>query len=162
WDGQVNPDPVANNTDVVAAIQAKTFANGAKFDPTKLHDNLNQWMPRAGFTWSPGSRNRTVIRGYAGFFYAASPMLIFGGTTNNFRLPPGDVSLTLQGTTTLSIYQMFKNAGLDLNTVTLDKLPLIPMDTVLRAAQGTSASAPNPFNQAAFTGTPNDFENPRS
>jgi hypothetical protein len=164
WEGQVNPQAVASNTAVVQAIQAVTFPNGAKFDPAQLHNNMNQWMPRLGFTWSPGSSNKTVIRGYTGLFYAATPMITFGGTNNNFRTPPGDVSLLLAGGSQgLTLYQMFQQAGYDLNTMSLDKLQAIPLDVVLKAASvATGGGTPNPYNQASFTGTANDFQNPRA
>jgi hypothetical protein len=164
WDGQINPAAVANNSAVVQAIQAVTFPNGARFDPGTLHNNVNQVMPRFGFTWSPMDNNKTVIRGYTGLFYAATPMLTFGGTSNNFRNPPGDVSLLLAGGSSgLTLYQMFQQAGYDLNSYSLDKLPVIPLDIVQKAAAAAAGGgAPNPFNQASFTGTANDFQNPRA
>ena len=35
WEGQWNPEPVANNTAVVQAIQATTFPLNHKYDPTQ-------------------------------------------------------------------------------------------------------------------------------
>ena len=164
WEGQINPEAVANNAPVVQAIQAVNFPNGARFDPSQLHNNLNQFMPRFGFTWSPAQNNKTVIRGYTGLFYAATPMITFGGTSNNFRNPPGDVSLLLVGGSSgLTLYQMFQQAGYELNSYSLTTLPVIPLDIVQKAAAAASGGgAPNPFNQASFTGTANDFQNPRA
>src|SRR5262249_40267878 len=66
-------------------------------------------------------------------------------------------------TASLTLYQMFNQAGFDLNTYSLDKLDAIPFDVVQRAATIASGGAPpNPFNQASFTGTANDFLNPRA
>ena len=45
WEGQWNPQPVANNTAVVQTIQATTFPLNGKYDPTRTQNNLNQWMP---------------------------------------------------------------------------------------------------------------------
>jgi hypothetical protein len=164
WEGQVNPQAVATNTAVVQAMQATVFPLNNRFDPSQLHNNLNQWMPRVGFTFSPfkGSA-KTVIRGHAGLFYAATPMVTFTGTNNNFRLPPGDLSIayipTANGPT---VYQIFKAAGYDLNTASLGNLPILTPDQLTTALAQLTGSAPNPFLQASFTGTGNDFQNPRA
>ncbi|MCX6621815.1 MAG: TonB-dependent receptor, partial [Acidobacteria bacterium] len=162
WEGQVNPSAEGTNAKVVQDIQnaALPLMGGGKYDPTVLRNNLKQWMPRLGFTWSPGTSSKTVIRGNTGLFYAATPMVQYGGSVGNFRATPGDVSLTLTGTPT--VYTMFKNVGIDLNTVTLDKLPIIPLSTVYAAAASVTGTQPNPFNQAGFTGLANDYQNPRA
>jgi len=164
WEGQVNPAPVTSNTAVVQAIQAVTFPLNGKFDPAQLQNNLNQWMPRFGFTYMPfKSSVKTVIRGHAGLFYAATPMLIYGGTTNNFRLPPGDLSLFYAaGPGQPTLYQVFQAAGFDLNRYTLDKLPILSPAQATNAIAAVTGVTPNPFLQASFTGTANDFTNPRA
>jgi hypothetical protein len=164
WEGQINPAPVTSNTAVVQAIQAVTFPLNNKFDPAQLQNNLNQWMPRFGFTFTPvkGSA-RTVVRGHAGLFYAATPMLVYGGATNNFRLPPGDLSIFYAGGSgPQTLYHLFQAAGFDLNKYTLGNLPVLTPSQATSAIAAVTGAAPNPFLQASFTGTANDFTNPRA
>ena len=164
WEGQINPQAVTSNTAVVSTIQAATLPlTGKAFDPSVLNNNLNQWMPRFGFTYSPLKSNKMVLRGHTGLFYAASPMLIYGGSTNNFRLPPGDVSFTYIPTATSpTVYQLFKQAGVDLNTAKLDSLPILTATQVTNSLAALTGVAPNPFLGAAYTGTANDYKNPRA
>ena len=164
WEGQVNPQAAATNTTVVQDMQATVFPINNRFDPSQLHNNLNQWMPRAGFTYSPfkGSA-KTVIRGHAGLFYAATPMVTFTGTNNNFRLPPGDLSVSyIPAANGPTVYQIFKQAGYDLNTATLGNLPILTPTQFTNALAALTGSSPNPFLQASYTGTGNDFQNPRA
>lgn len=166
WEGQYNPEPIANNTAVVERVKT-LFPNGARFDPTVIRDSTKQFAPRFGFAFTPTDNNRTVIRGHMGMFYAASPMLIYSGATNNFRTPPGDVSLLLANVVrngvNYTVYQQLKDAGVDLNSSKLGALPIIPVDVVQRAsALALGGTARDPFLGASFTGMANDHRNPRS
>ena len=167
WEGQLNPQPIANNTAVVQAVQAATFPLNNKFDPTQTQNNLNQIMPRFGFTYMPfrGS-SKTVIRGHAGIFYAATPMLVYGTGTNNFRLPPGDLSLSYTPTAASqpTVYQIFKTAGFDLNSYKLGALPILTPTQFTNALSTLTGSAPNIYSNGAtsYTATANDFKNPRA
>jgi Carboxypeptidase regulatory-like domain len=164
WEGQLNAQPDASNTAVVQTVQATTFPLNNKFDPTQTKNNLNQIMPRFGFTYSPvkGS-SKTVIRGHAGLFYAATPMLVYGTGTNNFRAVPGDLSFTyIPAAGGPTVYQIFKAAGYDLNKYALDNLPVLTPTQATNAIASLSGTAPNAFAQASFTATANDFVNPRA
>jgi hypothetical protein len=160
WEGQKNPQPVANNTPVIDKIRATPLLNGSRFDPTVTPNDYRQWAPRAGFTFTPTKSNKTVIRGHAGIFYASTPMIVLADSTNNFRLPPGNVSLSLprSGST---VYRDLLAIGIDLNKYSLDNLPILTPDQMARAAAGAGA-APDPFANARFVATGNDFRNPRS
>jgi hypothetical protein len=166
WEGQYNTSPVANNDAVVNLVRRNFPVNGA-LDPTKINDSANQWMPRAGFTWSPFSKQdrRFVVRGNAGVFYALSPLILFSGPSNNFRTPPGDVSASIGNVVVngrpFTVYQQLLAAGVDLNRTPLDQLAAIPLD-VFRRAQASTGVAVNDFNNASVLLTSPDFRNPRS
>jgi hypothetical protein len=164
WEGQYNPTPQANNTAVVDRVRNTTFPLGLRVDPTRINDNTQQWMPRFGFAWSPwsGSR-RMVVRGNTGLFYAATPLLLFAGAFNNFRNPPGDVSIQLTNLGTLTVYQQLLQAGVNLNTGTLGNLPVIPIEVVQRAAAIAAGGVPrDPFLGISVTANSPNYQNPRS
>lgn len=165
WEGQYNPTPEANNTDLLNSVKSALFPLGARLNPDVMKDSTRQIMPRFGFAWTPvNGSHRTVVRGHTGIFYAATPLLVFSGGTNNFRTPPGDVSISFGGDTTRpSIYSVFRQVGVDLNSASLSALPIIPLETVQRAATAwLGGGAPNPFNGASLTLNADDFVNPRS
>lgn len=166
WEGQWNPQVEANNTALINRVSV-TFPVGTRFDPTTIKNTLNQVMPRAGFAWTPfKSSRRTVVRGNAGIFYASTPLLLYSGPTNNFRTPPGDVSIQIgpfSSSSTMTVYSLFNQLGVDLNSSSLGSLPVIPLDTVQKAAALASGGGTvDPFIGANVTAMSPDFENPRS
>jgi hypothetical protein len=127
WEGQYNPSVEANNTNLLGRLHNITSTIGSVTNITSIPNATNQFMPRLGFAYSPLSQpTKLVIRGFSGLFYGATPMLSFSGAVNNFRLPPGDVSLqfgNLPGQ--LTIYQAMLRAGVDLNRTPIDQLPVL-------------------------------------
>lgn len=164
YETQINPQPDSSNTDLVSRIQGFQFPLGMRVDPTVIRNSTNQWMPRAGFAWTPfENRLRTVVRGHAGIFYASTPMVLFADPVTNFRTNPGNVSLLLTSTANGTIYDAFRAAGLDLNTVSLSNLPVIPIETVQRASAFLlGGTADDPLRGASVATMANDFRNPRS
>lgn len=164
WEAQFNPSVEANNTALVNRVQNVVFPNNKTLDVTNIPDVTNQWAPRLGFAWRPlPNSNRLVIRGHSGLFYAATPLLLYSGATNNFRLPAGDVSLQLTPIGSNTVYQQLLAAGVDLNQSALGSLPVIPVEVVQRAsALALGGTARDPFIGANVTAMARDFRNPRS
>jgi hypothetical protein len=164
WEGQWNPAAEANNDAVVSQIRNYRFPNGMSIDPARIPDNTAQFMPRFGFAWTPGGGSRrTVVRGHTGLFYASTPLIVFAGPTNNFRLPPGDVSITLTPVGGRTVYQQLLAAGVDLNAGPLGQIPVIPIETVQRAsALALGGSARDPFAGIGVIAAASDFRNPRA
>ncbi|MGQ9916316.1 MAG: TonB-dependent receptor domain-containing protein, partial [Bryobacteraceae bacterium] len=164
WEGQWNPKVEANNTTLVNRVNID-YPLG-RLDVTRIQDNLDQIMPRGGFAWTPFANKRTVVRGHGGIFYAATPLLLFSGPTNNFRTPPGDVSIQLgpfSPASGQSVYKLFQQVGIDLNASQLGALPVIPVEKAQQAAAlAAGGTAPDPLLGASLTMLAPGFRNPRS
>ena len=80
YERQYNPSAVANNTPVLNAVaDAATYPLfGRQIEPATIPDSQNEWGPRVGFAYDPMGDGKTVIRGYAGEYYAQTPLLIRG------------------------------------------------------------------------------------
>lgn len=94
---QYNPDPDVSNTDLVNLVRNASFplAGGRGIDPTTIPDSGWQFGPRLGFAWDPIGDGKTVVRGFAGVYYARTPLLLLADSINNYRLPPGNVRAIL-------------------------------------------------------------------
>jgi hypothetical protein len=165
WEGQYNPSVEANNTNLVSRLNNITAPIGSVTNVTSIPNSTNQFMPRFGFAYSPLNQpTKLVIRGFTGLFYGATPMLSFAGAVNNFRLPPGDVSLqfgNLPGQ--LTIYQAMLRAGIDLNRTPIDQLPVLSIEQLQSAATfAAGGTARDPFANANVLAMAADFENPRA
>jgi len=165
YEKQYNPEAQANNSPVLSLIRATTFPIfGRTVEPASIPDSANQWGPRLGFAWDPKGDGKTVIRAYAGRYFARTPLIGLAAPFNNFRNPAGDLSVTLgspafsatgfnqatfdtqnpgyvaivggTGFTPNTVYRQFAILGINLNTTPLTALPTL---TPAQAAQISTA-----------------------
>jgi hypothetical protein len=172
WEEQYNPSPQANNDTLVNKVKGFVFPSGASYDPTKIPNSGSEWGPRLGVAWDPANDGKMVVRAYTGVYFARTPLLIFASPINNFRTPPGDVTVALPFNTASlaagnplktcqSIYCQFNLIGIDLNKFSLGKLPIISTDQISQIA-GKLGLNPDPFFNAQLISVAPDFKNPRS
>ena len=84
------------------------------------------------------------MRGYTGLYYARTPALIWTSPMNNYRLPPGDVSVQLPYITPTgpqTLYEQFLLVGIDLNRYALDQLPVLSTEQLSQIASALGLSA---------------------
>ena len=139
WDGQFNPTPEADNDILLNQLRGVTFPIGRTVDPTAIPSSGRQFGPR-------------------------TPLLLMAGPVNNFRVPPGDLTVALPfgvppGSPHVTLYDQLQLIGIDLNERTLDNLPTLTPDQMTAIATALGI-ANNPFAGARVTAMDEEFRNP--
>jgi Carboxypeptidase regulatory-like domain len=168
WEVQKMPQPDTSNT-VLTNVVVNTPLPLGQVDPRIIPHQKDQFAPRGGVAWDPWKNGKSVIRAYAGIYYAATPVLTLAAPLNNFRTPFGDVTLTLPSTglpaSLNTVYKQFKSIGIDLNNFPLNALPILSVDQVNQILANISAaggSSVNVLNGLGVIAGGQHYRNPRS
>ncbi len=184
WEAQFMPQPDTSNTTLSDALRnARIPLYGQRgVDVGVIPDQTDQWAPRIGVAWDPFKDGKSVLRFGTGIFYARTPLLSLAGPLNNFRTPPGDVQLTVDGITTASaagtpcavltnancpntIYKLFQTIGVNLNNFALNQLPVLTAEQAQQINQNRLAAigqTPNLLNGLQLITVGDELKNPRS
>lgn len=92
---QFNPDAETGNINIINFVKNTNFPLRGNIDPTRIPDSEWQVGPRLGFAWDVNGDGKSVLRGFSGIYYARTPAIIIAGPVNNFRIPPGDVTVQI-------------------------------------------------------------------
>lgn len=181
YEKQINPEAEANNTPVLNAIAATSFPmlGGVGYNPAQIPDSQNQWGPRAGFAYDPAGDGKMVVRGFAGVYYARTPLIVLAAPFNNFRDPAGDLSVTLgspafsstgfsqtafdaanpgyvsivggTGFAPNTVFRQLAIVGINLNNANLSNLPTLTPTQMTAISNAIRAATTNPsVNLGAF------------
>jgi hypothetical protein len=168
YEAQIMPQPDTSNTAATNAVLNATLPLG-NVDPRVIPSQKNQWAPRGGFAWDPWNNGKGVIRGYAGIYYAATPILTLAAPLNNFRTPFGDVTLTLPSAglpaALNTVYKQFLSIGIDLNNFPLNSLPVLSVaqvNQILTNISNAGGSTVNVLNGLQVVAGGQNFKNPRA
>ena len=178
YEAQLFSEPDTSNTQLTDLVANTAFPLG-RVDPRDIPDQTDQFAPRLGFAYDPFSNGKTVIRGFGGLYYARTPLLTIAGPINNFRTPPGDVTLQISGFTANcaggiansdprcpgTIYKQFLTIGVDLNQFPLNALPILTAAQVQQINANVAAArgfTVNPNAGLSLTAVGDQLENPRS
>ncbi|MEK6333824.1 MAG: carboxypeptidase regulatory-like domain-containing protein [Acidobacteriota bacterium] len=169
YEAQILPQPDTSNATATNAVLNANLPLG-NVDPRVIPSQKNQWGPRGGFAWDPWGNGKGVIRGYAGIYYAATPILTLAAPLNNFRTPFGDVTLTLPSTFPAGFplnttYKQFLSIGIDLNNFPLGSLPILSnaqLNQILANIAAAGGTPPNVLNGLQVVAGGQNFKNPRS
>ena len=93
-------------------------------------------------------------------------MLLLAEPMNNFRVPPGDLTVQLPftvpaGNPNTTLYRQLLLIGIDLNRTPLDQLPILSTDQITQIASALGLTA-NPYFGAQPLAVDQDFKNPRA